>query len=78
MRYLKNSSYLANMDRSYSFLIFKEEDKDLSQVKLKMKQSSRTAEEILEEQRRLKVKKQQLKNKKSLSISNIGMVDQEL
>jgi hypothetical protein len=55
-----------------------EEDKDLSQVKLKMKQSSRTAEEILEEQRRLKVKKQQLKNKKSLSISNIGMVDQEL
>ena len=29
MRYLKNSSYLANMDRSYSFLIFKEEDKDL-------------------------------------------------
>ena len=29
MRYLKNSSYLANIDRSYSFLIFKEEDKDL-------------------------------------------------
>ena len=29
MRYLKNSSYLANMDRSYSFLIFREEDKDL-------------------------------------------------
>ena len=29
MRYLKNSSYLANIDRSYSFLIFKEKDKDL-------------------------------------------------
>ena len=29
MRYLKNSNYLANMDRSYSFLIFKEEDKEL-------------------------------------------------
>ena len=29
IRYLKNSSYLANIDRSYSFLIFKEEDKDL-------------------------------------------------
>ena len=29
MRYLKNSSYLANIDRAYSFLIFKEEDKDL-------------------------------------------------
>ena len=29
MRYLKNSSYLANIDRSYSFLIFKEEDKNL-------------------------------------------------
>ena len=29
MRYLKNSSYLANMDRAYSFLIFKEADNDL-------------------------------------------------
>ena len=29
MRYLKNASYLANIDRSYSFLIFREEDKDL-------------------------------------------------
>ncbi len=29
MRYLKNSSYLANIDRAYSFLIFKDEDKDL-------------------------------------------------
>lgn len=29
MRYLKNSSYLANIDRSYSFLIFKDDDKDL-------------------------------------------------
>ncbi len=29
MRYLKSSSYLANIDRSYSFLIFKEENKDL-------------------------------------------------
>ena len=29
MRYLKNSNYLANIDRSYSFLIFKEEDKEL-------------------------------------------------
>tara|TARA_S200000501_G_scaffold353963_1_gene374206 strand:+ start:1275 stop:1700 length:426 start_codon:yes stop_codon:yes gene_type:complete len=29
MRYLKNSSYSANMDRAYSFLIFKDKDKDL-------------------------------------------------
>ena len=29
MKYLKNSSYLANIDRSYSFLIFKDDDKDL-------------------------------------------------
>ena len=29
LRYFKNSNYLANMDRAYSFLIFKEEDKDL-------------------------------------------------
>ncbi len=29
MRFLKNSSYLANMDRAYSFLIFKSDDKSL-------------------------------------------------
>ena len=29
LRYLKNSNYLANMDRAYSFLIFKNEDKVL-------------------------------------------------
>jgi len=29
LRYLKNSNYLANMDRAYSFLIFKTEDKTL-------------------------------------------------
>jgi len=29
MRFLKNSSYLANMDRAYSFLIFKFDDKAL-------------------------------------------------
>ena len=29
MRYLKNSNYLANMDRAYSFLIFNIEDKSL-------------------------------------------------
>ena len=29
LRYLKNSNYLANMDRAYSFLIFKIEDKTL-------------------------------------------------
>ena len=29
MRFLKNSSYLANMDRAYSFLIFKADDKSL-------------------------------------------------
>ena len=28
-RYLKNSNYLANMDRAYFFLIFKNKDKDL-------------------------------------------------
>ena len=29
LRYFKNSNYLANMDRAYSFLIFKTEDKTL-------------------------------------------------
>ena len=29
LRYLKNSNYLANMDRAYSFLIFKTDDKTL-------------------------------------------------
>ncbi len=29
LRYLKNSNYLANMDRAYSFLIFKTDDKAL-------------------------------------------------
>ncbi len=29
LRYLKNSNYLANMDRAYSFLIFKTDDKKL-------------------------------------------------
>ena len=29
LRYFKNSNYLANMDRAYSFLIFKTEDKSL-------------------------------------------------
>ena len=29
LRYFKNSNYLANMDRAYSFLIFKTEDKAL-------------------------------------------------
>ena len=29
IRYFKNSNYLANMDRAYSFLIFKNEDKTL-------------------------------------------------
>ena len=29
IRYLRNSNYLANMDRAYSFLIFKNEDKTL-------------------------------------------------
>ena len=29
IRYLKNSNYLANMDRAYSFLIFKKDDKSL-------------------------------------------------
>tara|TARA_X000000950_G_scaffold248601_1_gene307776 strand:- start:654 stop:1241 length:588 start_codon:yes stop_codon:yes gene_type:complete len=29
MRFLKNSNYLANMDRAYSFLIFNNTDKDL-------------------------------------------------
>ena len=29
MRYLKNSNYLANMDRAYSFLIFRKDDKNL-------------------------------------------------
>ena len=29
MRFLKNSNYLANMDRAYSFLIFNSTDKDL-------------------------------------------------
>ena len=29
LRYFKNSNYLANMDRAYSFLIFKIEDKTL-------------------------------------------------
>ena len=29
LRYLKNSNYLANMDRAYSFLIFKIDDKTL-------------------------------------------------
>ena len=29
MRFLKNSNYLANMDRAYSFLIFNNIDKDL-------------------------------------------------
>ena len=29
LRYLKNSNYLANMDRAYSFLIFKSDDKTL-------------------------------------------------
>mgnify|MGYP001411807818 FL=1 len=29
LRYFKNSNYLANMDRAYSFLIFKNEDKTL-------------------------------------------------
>ena len=29
LRYFKNSNYLANMDRAYSFLIFKSEDKTL-------------------------------------------------
>ena len=29
LRYFKNSNYLANMDRAYSFLIFKNEDKIL-------------------------------------------------
>ncbi len=29
LRYFKNSNYLANMDRAYSFLIFKSDDKSL-------------------------------------------------
>ena len=29
LRYFKNSNYLANMDRAYSFLIFKKDDKTL-------------------------------------------------
>ena len=29
LRYFKNSNYLANMDRAYSFLIFKTDDKEL-------------------------------------------------
>ena len=29
MRFLKNSNYLANMDKAYSFLIFKNDDKSL-------------------------------------------------